>query len=93
MLKAYLDWMGNVFPYMLISETMRIVVPREIEKKNVHEYHPRRVLVLRLLLHRCLFIPPAMPWLPSSPSERLGLPQGQLSTSLAQPAVFFFLGP
>lgn len=55
MLKAYLDWMGNVFPYMLISETMRIVVPREIEKRNVHEYHPGRVLVLRLLLHPLSF--------------------------------------
>lgn len=55
MLKAYLDWMGNVFSYMLISETMRIVVPRETEKRNVHEYHPRRVLVLRLLLHPLSF--------------------------------------
>lgn len=32
-LEAFLDWMSNFFCHMLMSETLGIVVPREIQKK------------------------------------------------------------
>lgn len=67
--------MGNVFPYTLMSETVRIQVCREIVRRNVHQYHLRRVLVLRFLLLRCPLLPLVMPWPPSSPLELEGHPQ------------------
>lgn len=90
MWKAYLDWMGNVFPYTLMSETVRIQVCREIVRRNVHQYHLRRVLVLRFLLLRCPLLPLVMPWPPSSPLE-LQPSSGQLSVPVSQPAKCSFL--
>lgn len=94
LLKAYLDWMGNVFLYMLMSEIMRTVVPRETVKRNVHRYYLRRVLVWRLLFHplsfytSCNALAPFLtirtPRPSSGPAQYLPIPAGR---------VFFFLGP
>ena len=95
LLKAYLDWMGNVFPYVLMSETMRIVVPREMLKRNVHRYHLRRALVLRFLLSPLSFYTSCNALAP------LPLPTVRAHRSFSRPPlclpnraskVFFFLG-
>lgn len=86
--------MGNVFPYMFMSEAMRIVVPREIVKRNVHTYHPRRVLVLRFLLHPLSFYTSCNALAPFV-TMRTPRPSSRPAQYLPVPAhkVFFFLGP
>lgn len=89
LLKAFLDLMSNVFSYMLMIETMGIVVPREILKMNVR-YCVRRVVVFRLLL------PPLSSGTPCNALASLPslfpVPQGPAQCLPHPSKVFCFLG-
>lgn len=78
LLKVFLDLMSNVFSYVLMIETMGIVVPREILKMNVR-YCARRVVCSGCCFPLCPLVPPAMPWLPSPHYSRFL--RAQLSAS------------
>ena len=75
--KAYLDRMRNIFSYMPLSETVGIVVPREILTVPVGAVSSEKGPGAQVSASRC---PPAVPWPLSCSNNSSAIPKAQLRT-------------